>query len=132
MGFKKGTTKRQRRLIERARKKAWRAKNIIHACWLLLRSNAKKRNISCGITLLEFTDWCIETGYHLLKGRSASCATIDRIDNSIGYEKGNLQILCCRNNVLKEWARRRGIPWVDGPDNFNTQQWKPADTDTQF
>lgn len=95
----------------RDQKRKWRAKYPIKARYYALKSRAKERGHTCGITLEEFTEWCLETGYHLLKGKSATSASIDRKQHHIGYEKGNLQIRTLSDNSKKELARRRGVDY---------------------
>lgn len=71
-----------------------------------LRSNAKRRGKEFLITLKEFREWCKETKYMELKGRSKLKASIDRIDPSRGYEKGNLQILTLQENGRKGFEEK--------------------------
>lgn len=63
--------------------------------------NARNRNKEVYITLEEFRDWCNETGYIVQKGRRGRAATIDRIINSEGYRRDNMQILSNRANASK-------------------------------
>lgn len=53
------------------------------------------------ITLDNFRDWCIATGYHLKTGRTASSMTLDRKDNRFGYHIWNLQGLTLAQNSAK-------------------------------
>lgn len=101
-------------------KRRYREKYKIRSIWHRLRSDAKRRNKTCGISFEAFEKWCIETSYHLLKGRFAADASIDRIKDEIGYEEGNLRVLCVGDNASKENMRRKGIDW-------DTEQWKPVD-----
>lgn len=107
----KKKTKAQKKEYHKLVMRRWRDNNRIKAIYQSLKARAKGRGHSCGITLEEFTDWCNETSYHLLRGRFAHNASIDRIKNHIGYEKGNLQILTVGENSSKDNAERHGKPW---------------------
>lgn len=96
-------TKEERKLYKREYRKKYQIRSI----WHRLRSRAKERGHTCGISFDDFYAWCIETDYHLLRGRFADDASIDRIKNEIGYEKGNLQILTVGQNSKKELERRK-------------------------
>jgi len=65
------------------------------------KTNALKRGKEFQITLKQFRDFCKETGYILTKGKRGQNATIDRIDNTLGYTIDNIQILTLRANVKK-------------------------------
>lgn len=69
----------------------------------VLRQNARRRNIFFGLVIGEFKEFCEETHYLELKGKSAGDCTIDRIRNELGYVKGNLQILTLSQNSRKYW-----------------------------
>lgn len=77
--------------------------NLASYTYNLLRSNAKRRNKIFTITLQDFKEFCEETNYLALKGRTKTKASIDRIDASKGYEKGNLQILTVSQNCRKQF-----------------------------
>lgn len=68
-----------------------------------LKVNARRRCKVFTISFEYFKTWCEETGYLLMKGRSKKAATIDRIDDSKGYEPGNLQVLTNSDNVRKRY-----------------------------
>lgn len=107
----KKKTKKQKKETHKLAMRRWRDKNRIKAIYQSLKARAKNRGHTCGITLEEFSEWCIETSYHLLRGRFAHEASIDRIKRHIGYEKGNLQILTVGQNASKDNAERHGKPW---------------------
>ncbi len=65
------------------------------------RGNAKRRGKEFSITLLEFRNFCEETGYIVAKGMRGSRCSIDRIDNAKGYHIDNIQILSMRKNLEK-------------------------------
>ena len=69
---------------------------------------AKEREIEWNLTLEEFKEFCDETNYMELKGKMSHSASIDRIDPSKGYEKGNIQILSLGDNTRKKNDRING------------------------
>lgn len=134
---KKKMTKRQRRLKNKERMRRWRAKNPIKDSYANIKKRSVERGHTFGISLEYFTQWCIDTGYHLLKGKTGSSASIDRIRDEIGYEEGNLTILTLSQNSVKENMRRKGIDYYRGmndiePEPYVNDPWNPIDTDTQF
>lgn len=66
-----------------------------------LKQNAKRRGKEFKLTLEEFKQFCEETNYIELKGKTAKSASIDRIDPTKGYEIGNIQILSLSDNSKK-------------------------------
>lgn len=62
---------------------------------------AKERGISWDLTLEEFIEFCEETNYMELKGKTGESASIDRKDPKIGYTRENVQILSLANNSKK-------------------------------
>lgn len=66
-----------------------------------LKSNAKHRRKHFSLTFDEFKEFCAETNYMELKGRSADAMTIDCIVAELGYRKGNIQIMTKRDNSSK-------------------------------
>lgn len=67
----------------------------------LLKSNAKRRKKYFDLTLQQFRDFCKETNYIELKGKTAKSASIDRKIMDRGYTFGNLQILSLSANTTK-------------------------------
>jgi len=112
------TKKERKRERDRICQRRWRQRNTIRDIWNHLRSNSARRNIICTISLEDFTEWCIQTGYHLLRGRARDSATIDRKIPELGYVKGNLQILSKVDNSYKRW--------------LDTPGWKPIINDKLF
>lgn len=101
----------------RAARQRYRDKNPIRVIWHRLRSRSKERGHTCGISYEDFEAWCLETSYHLLRGKTAESASIDRINPAIGYEKGNLQILTLRDNSIKQAAERDWKPIINTEQN---------------
>jgi len=69
-----------------------------------LKQNAKRRGKIFTITIKEFRQFVAGTRYMELKGRGATNLSIDRKDNSKGYEAGNLQILTVSENIRKQYV----------------------------
>lgn len=88
-------------------------RSILHR----VRSRAKERGHTCGLTLEHLTEICMETGYHLLRGRFKDDASLDRILPEIGYEDGNIQVIKVGENAKKGNIERSG------------RQWNPIDID---
>lgn len=74
------------------------------------KSNCKKFGIDFGITLedLQMPEYCNLTGVRLTnilgKGRTKTNASLDRIDSTKGYVKGNVQIISDLANRMKQNA----------------------------
>lgn len=75
--------------------------NPIRYVYHALKSNARRRGKVFTLTLAEFEAFCAETGYMEKRGKTGKSASIDRIDNSRGYEAGNLRILSLSENSYK-------------------------------
>jgi hypothetical protein len=88
-------------------RRAWRVKNIIRVLWLEAKSRAKARGIPFLIELEDIPPMgenCPIFGHAFSKpeeGRTPFSASIDRIDSSMGYEKGNVWIIGQRANLIK-------------------------------
>lgn len=67
-----------------------------------LKSNAKLRGKTFTITIDDFRAFCQKLPYMVGKGRTKDSYHIDRIDNSKGYEPGNLQLLTNAENRRKQ------------------------------
>lgn len=79
----------------------YRANHPINYAFHAIKDSAKKRNIPFSISFEDFSDWCTETGYAENKGVCRLKNHCDRIDDSKGYEKGNIQLLSERENIQK-------------------------------
>lgn len=75
--------------------------NPVGYTYTILKQNAKRRGKVFTLTVEDFREFCTETNYLELKGRTKHEMSIDRIDHLRGYEKGNLQILTVSENVTK-------------------------------
>lgn len=61
--IKRKVTRAQRRRWQ----SKWRERHPISACWHDHKHNAQKRNIRVEWSFDEFREWCLMTGYHLLR-----------------------------------------------------------------
>ena len=66
-----------------------------------LKGNAKRRGKEFKLTLKEFREFCIATGYINKKGKTKRKMSIDRIDCTKGYSIDNLQVLTVSANSRK-------------------------------
>ena len=79
----------------------FRERNYLMYTFNALRNNARRRCREFTLTLEEFRIFCAKTDYLEKKGRNAYSATIDRINNSLGYSFNNIQILDHEDNCAK-------------------------------
>lgn len=96
-------------------------KNPIGTIFVEKRSNARRRGIEWGLTLEQFQQIVMQQNYIDGRGRERHCLHIDRIDVSLGYVWGNIQILTCMENVIKGNQERRKSYvsyFADEPDPF--------------
>ena len=63
-----------------------------------IRSGARRRKLPFTLTVQEFKDWCLKTGYLEKKGNQPHSLTIDRIDWNEGYHIWNIQPLTHAEN----------------------------------
>ena len=102
----------------------YRINNPFNYSYLRLKANAKYRKKEFDLTLEEVKEFARETNYMKGKGRNKYSLHIDRIDETKGYTKGNLQVLPNADNVKKY------IKWVDrvnGKSIFKTFVQEPLD-----
>lgn len=65
------------------------------------------------LTLENFRDWCLATGYHLKTGRTSGSLSLDRKDNRYGYHVWNIAPLSLGDNSRKHtkqgcWVMENG------------------------
>ena len=65
------------------------------------RQKALSRKKEFTITLMEFRNFCEETGYIITKGMRGYRYTVDRINNNYGYHIWNIQLLSLISNIEK-------------------------------
>ena len=98
----------------KARDKNWRTNNRLQSLIFSTKQTAKKKGIDhdidisdlvkvqiCPLTGVEI-DWSV-SGRHLLN------PSIDRIDPSKGYVKGNVEIMSCLGNSMKNAATKEQL-----------------------
>ena len=66
-----------------------------------LRHHANRRGIEFTLTFEQFIEVAKPAGYIEAKGRTARALHIDRIDNSLGYVAGNIQVITASENCSK-------------------------------
>ena len=91
----------QRHRCHKCRKRLWRERHPIHYLYDNLRTSARVRNKGFELTLAEFEEFCLRTGYHLKKGISGTALTVDRIHNDQPYRADNIQALTHEENTAK-------------------------------
>lgn len=93
-----------------------RAKDPVRRLLMDARKRAKKRGIKFEISPedINIPSHCPIMGWELtnIQGQGNRVKTnisIDRIDSSLGYEKGNIQIWCGLANVMKNAATKQEL-----------------------
>ncbi len=89
-----------------AKRREWRGKNLVRALFLEAKSRAKKRGVEFSITLDDIPPMgnvCPLLGrpFSIGEGRCADSPSLDRIDSTEGYVKGNVWIVGYRANLIK-------------------------------
>jgi hypothetical protein len=85
----------------------YRQRNPLRASYIVHKSNAKYREISCTLTLEDWKEFCDRTNYLNLRGKEVGCFVIDRIRHWEGYHKNNIQILSVQANAAKSVREKR-------------------------
>lgn len=65
------------------------------------RSQAQRRGISWNWPFDDFKSFVEESNYLNMKGRRAEAMSLDRINNNLGYQPGNVQVLSFGQNAAK-------------------------------
>jgi len=92
-----------RTICHKHKTQRWRASSPIVALYHRVKGHAKARGVGFLLDIDQFAAFCIETGYHLIKGRGAEDGSIDRIRGNEPYQAGNLQIRSVGFNSRKQW-----------------------------
>lgn len=114
---KAGKRNRICRVCSQEKLKVWKGegggeKNRASRIYQRSRSRARKNGIESRLTLSEFKDWferetnegvCFYCQHplDLANPNSLQGITLDRMDNTKGYEVGNMVLACRRCNVIK-------------------------------
>ena len=75
--------------------------NPIRIAYTSLKGHAKERCKEFNLTIEQFKVFCIESNYLNCRGIAKFSYHIDRIEETKGYEVGNLQLLTNIQNVRK-------------------------------
>lgn len=89
------------------RVRKWREKNKLKYSYYNLKHNAKRRNIIFLLSYKEFCEFAFKCTLFLQRGIKRESYHIDRIDESKGYEIGNLQMLTNIENITKYQGIRK-------------------------
>lgn len=86
-------------------KKSWNEKSLEYKIWNRAKSRATKRNLEFNIDIedIKIPDICPVFNIPF-ESKGNFTPSIDRIDSSKGYIKGNIQIISTRANILKSNA----------------------------
>ena len=88
----------------------WRRDHFEHELWVRARNSARQRNLEFSIlvTDVHIPETCPYLGIVLTRlvngGRQDSNASLDRIDNTKGYVRGNIQVISSKANFMKRNA----------------------------
>jgi hypothetical protein len=100
---------RNRKTIQR-RSKEWLAEHPEYRLWKQAKDSSKQRGLEFSITVEDIVipKYCTYLGIELTKhfdsGRYDSNISLDRIDNSKGYIKDNIQVISSKANFMKRNA----------------------------
>lgn len=101
-----------KRFCEKCTKRKYREKYPLKYWYTTLRSNAKRRRKDFTLTIEQFSEFCIKTGYDEKKGKTADSLSIDRIKDWEGYTVDNIRAITLSKNT-----QRRYDPSVAPEDN---------------
>lgn len=99
------TTKSGRsRYCSKCRSIRWRDKFPLHYSFKNLRVRAKQRGKEFTLTRDEYVCFAVKTDYAKMKGKTSLSLSLDRIDDSRGYSKDNIQAITLRENSRKQFT----------------------------
>lgn len=87
-------------------KAQWRAANPERAAFGTQRDHARARRIPFTLTFEQWWAVVEPSGYMGGRGCLRHQLHVDRLDPSKGYEVGNIRVITCTENVVRENARR--------------------------
>lgn len=96
--------------IREKRKKEWKENNPERYILTRIRESAKKRDLEFNLTVEDIIipKFCKYLGIEITVkcgvGLKPSAASVDRIDSSKGYVRGNIQIISNKANAMKRDA----------------------------
>jgi hypothetical protein len=94
----------------RRRSKQWLVEHPEYRLWKQARDSSKQRDLDFNITVEDIVipERCTYLGLILTdirdSGRYDSNISLDRIDNTVGYVKGNIQVISSKANFMKRNA----------------------------
>lgn len=100
--FCRKKTTHNKRICPRCNKRKQKENNPIKLQYWNKKYNAKKKGKQFNLSYEYFEKMAIESGYDKNSGsKSSNALTIDRIDNTKGYEEGNVRIITRLENTYK-------------------------------
>ena len=98
----------------------YRERNPVAYAYSNLKQNARRRGKDFSLTLAEFEEFCTATNYLKGSGRSATCYHVDRIDETKGYSRDNIQLLTNAENSRKYVRFTYHYNFEEGQMEFDT------------
>lgn len=88
----------------------------MHTAWRRLKDHAKERGIPFRLKFIHWRPIAIQSDYVNRTGSNGHCLTVDRIDNTKGYSRANIQFLTRAKNAEKQGKRdeirlKAGLAW---------------------
>jgi len=88
----------QRKFCYTCEKRKYREKYPLKYWYTTLKMNAKRRRKEFTLTLDQFSDFCMKTGYDEKKGKTADSLSVDRIKPWLGYSVDNIRAITLSDN----------------------------------
>lgn len=93
-------------MCSKCRTRVYKEKYPLKRAFYTLKGRAKERGKVFTLTYEEFEKIARESGWSEGRGKEADSLSLDRIDDSKGYEVGNLRAITLSANTAKENRRR--------------------------
>lgn len=100
------------------RSRKWRAAQPISSLYNNLRNHAKARGKSFRMSIESFTEFCLDTGYHLQAGATPDALTVDRKNPRHGYRRGNIRAVTHQFNSTRRDRVELTLPAPEGDNPF--------------
>lgn len=91
-----------RRYCCKCEKRKYRAKYPLKYWYNTLKINAKRRGKEFSLTIDQFSEFSMKTGYNELKGKTKDSLSVDRIRNEEGYHFDNIRAITLSENSKKK------------------------------
>jgi hypothetical protein len=88
----------------KCRSRRWRDKFPLHYSFKNLRVRAIQRGKEFTLTREQYVEFAVKTDYGRLKGKTSLSLSLDRIDDTRGYTKDNIQAITLRENSRKQFV----------------------------